>query len=72
MPYLVMDILGEYSGIPGLFVAAAYSGTLRSDFIIEFTFMGFFFQLDLQVKQNSIQKQDSDTNKSRFTPTDQK
>lgn len=31
MPYLVMDILGDYPGIPGLFVAAAYSGTLRSD-----------------------------------------
>lgn len=31
MPYLVMDIFGDYPGIPGLFVAAAYSGTLRSD-----------------------------------------
>lgn len=29
LPYLVMDILAEFPGIPGLFVAAAYSGTLR-------------------------------------------
>uniref|UniRef100_A0A8C3AT26 Solute carrier family 5 member 8 n=1 Tax=Cyclopterus lumpus TaxID=8103 RepID=A0A8C3AT26_CYCLU len=29
MPYLVMDILGDYPGLPGLFVAAAYSGSLR-------------------------------------------
>lgn len=29
LPYLVMDILAAYPGIPGLFVAAAYSGTLR-------------------------------------------
>lgn len=29
MPYLVLDILSEYPGLPGLFVAAAYSGTLR-------------------------------------------
>ena len=28
-PYLVMDILSAYPGVPGLFVAAAYSGTLR-------------------------------------------
>ncbi|XP_027007609.2 sodium-coupled monocarboxylate transporter 1 isoform X1 [Tachysurus fulvidraco] len=30
MPYLVMDILGDFPGIPGLFVAAAYSGTLST------------------------------------------
>uniref|UniRef100_A0A4W3HX80 Sodium-coupled monocarboxylate transporter 1-like n=1 Tax=Callorhinchus milii TaxID=7868 RepID=A0A4W3HX80_CALMI len=29
-PYLVMDILGGYPGVPGLFVAAAYSGTLST------------------------------------------
>uniref|UniRef100_A0A671YHU4 Solute carrier family 5 member 8 n=1 Tax=Sparus aurata TaxID=8175 RepID=A0A671YHU4_SPAAU len=29
MPYLVMDILRDYPGLPGLFVAAAYSGSLR-------------------------------------------
>lgn len=29
MPYLVMDILGDYPGLPGLFVAAVYSGSLR-------------------------------------------
>ena len=29
MPYLVMDILRSYPGVPGLFVAAAYSGSLR-------------------------------------------
>ncbi|XP_068573036.1 sodium-coupled monocarboxylate transporter 1 isoform X2 [Cebidichthys violaceus] len=28
MPYLVMDILGDYPGLPGLFVAAAFSGSL--------------------------------------------
>jgi sodium-coupled monocarboxylate transporter 8/12 len=29
MPYLVLDILKNYPGVPGLFVACAYSGTLR-------------------------------------------
>ncbi|XP_006888590.1 PREDICTED: sodium-coupled monocarboxylate transporter 1 [Elephantulus edwardii] len=30
MPYMVLDILQDYPGIPGLFVACAYSGTLST------------------------------------------
>ncbi|XP_036374308.1 sodium-coupled monocarboxylate transporter 1 [Megalops cyprinoides] len=30
MPYLVLDILRDFPGLPGLFVAAAYSGTLST------------------------------------------
>uniref|UniRef100_A0A8C7DGU5 Solute carrier family 5 member 8, like n=1 Tax=Oncorhynchus kisutch TaxID=8019 RepID=A0A8C7DGU5_ONCKI len=30
LPYLVMDILAAYPGVPGLFVSAAYSGTLST------------------------------------------
>uniref|UniRef100_G1KLR1 Solute carrier family 5 member 8 n=1 Tax=Anolis carolinensis TaxID=28377 RepID=G1KLR1_ANOCA len=30
MPYLVLEILGDYPGVPGLFVAGTYSGTLST------------------------------------------
>ncbi|XP_020667393.1 sodium-coupled monocarboxylate transporter 1 [Pogona vitticeps] len=30
MPYLVLDILKDFPGVPGLFVACAYSGTLST------------------------------------------
>ncbi|XP_028602776.2 sodium-coupled monocarboxylate transporter 1-like [Podarcis muralis] len=30
MPYLVMDILGDFPGLPGLFVAGTFSGTLST------------------------------------------
>ncbi|NXI53685.1 SC5A8 protein, partial [Chloroceryle aenea] len=30
MPYLVLDILHDFPGLPGLFVASAYSGTLST------------------------------------------
>uniref|UniRef100_W5NDJ7 Solute carrier family 5 member 8 n=1 Tax=Lepisosteus oculatus TaxID=7918 RepID=W5NDJ7_LEPOC len=30
MPYMVMDILRDFPGLPGLFVASAYSGTLST------------------------------------------
>ncbi|NWH52236.1 SC5A8 protein, partial [Fregata magnificens] len=30
MPYLVLDILHDFPGVPGLFVASAYSGTLST------------------------------------------
>ncbi|XP_062057980.1 sodium-coupled monocarboxylate transporter 1 [Lepus europaeus] len=30
MPYLVLDILQDYPGVPGLFVACVYSGTLST------------------------------------------
>ncbi|XP_049740126.1 sodium-coupled monocarboxylate transporter 1 [Elephas maximus indicus] len=30
MPYMVLDILQDYPGLPGLFVACAYSGTLST------------------------------------------
>lgn len=29
IPYMVMDVLGQYPGLPGLFVAAMFSGALR-------------------------------------------
>lgn len=42
MPYLVMDILRDYPGLPGLFVAAAYSGSLR--LILTFIHKSFHFK----------------------------
>ena len=29
MPYFVMDTMGKYPGLPGLFVACCFSGSLR-------------------------------------------
>uniref|UniRef100_A0A8C6T612 Solute carrier family 5 member 8, like n=1 Tax=Neogobius melanostomus TaxID=47308 RepID=A0A8C6T612_9GOBI len=42
LPYMVMDILADYPGIPGLFVAAAYSGTLSHLFSLTII-TGVFF-----------------------------
>ena len=33
LPYLVMDLLSELPGVPGLFVACVYSATLRFRFV---------------------------------------
>ncbi|XP_061641188.1 sodium-coupled monocarboxylate transporter 1 isoform X1 [Phyllopteryx taeniolatus] len=60
LPYLVMDILAVYPGIPGLFVAAAYSGTLSTvsssiNGLVAVTmedFIRFMFK-NLTVKQTS-------------------
>lgn len=30
LPYLVMDLLGNYYGLPGLFIACVYSGALST------------------------------------------
>uniref|UniRef100_A0A3Q2E1J1 Solute carrier family 5 member 8, like n=1 Tax=Cyprinodon variegatus TaxID=28743 RepID=A0A3Q2E1J1_CYPVA len=58
LPYLVMDILGAYPGIPGLFVAAAYSGTLSTvsssiNALVAVTVEDFIFP----VKKDLTQKQ---------------
>ena len=36
LPYLVMDLLGSYYGLPGLFVACVYSASLRFSLFIVF------------------------------------
>lgn len=36
LPLLVMDILGDYPGLPGLFVAGVFSAALRYSTIIYF------------------------------------
>ncbi|XP_061582811.1 sodium-coupled monocarboxylate transporter 1 [Cololabis saira] len=58
LPYLVMDILAAYPGIPGLFVAAAYSGTLSTvsssiNALVAVTVEDFIFPIwkDLTPKQ---------------------
>uniref|UniRef100_A0A3Q3B8L5 Solute carrier family 5 member 8, like n=1 Tax=Kryptolebias marmoratus TaxID=37003 RepID=A0A3Q3B8L5_KRYMA len=60
LPYMVMDILADYPGIPGLFVAAAYSGTLSTvsssiNALVAVTVEDFIFPLckDLTAKQVS-------------------
>ena len=32
MPYFVLEILHDYPGLPGLYVCAAFSGTLRLEY----------------------------------------
>lgn len=51
MPYLVLDILRDFPGVPGLFVASAYSGTLRYFNNLETTtfFLPFLLELKLHL-----------------------
>uniref|UniRef100_A0A8C6LZJ3 Solute carrier family 5 member 8, like n=1 Tax=Nothobranchius furzeri TaxID=105023 RepID=A0A8C6LZJ3_NOTFU len=59
LPYLVMDILAAYPGIPGLFVAAAYSGTLSTvsssiNALVAVTVEDFIFPLCKNLTQKQV------------------
>lgn len=59
LPYLVMDILAEYPGIPGLFVAAAYSGTLSTvsssiNALVAVTVEDFIFPMFTNLTQKQV------------------
>lgn len=72
MPYLVMDILGDYPGLPGLFVAAAYSGSLRWIFTFIYAYISnnfaFLCQPDPSTVSSSINALAAVTVEDLFRP----